>query len=54
MAAQIAVIFVQPINFNNFSTEVIDKAWNVTDIKNDYLMTSYEIKVGPKVFKILI
>ncbi|XP_058976365.1 protein late bloomer-like [Musca domestica] len=44
MAAQIAVIFVQPINFNNFSTEVIDKAWNVTDIKKDYLMTSYEIK----------
>uniref|UniRef100_A0A1L8EGA1 Putative tetraspanin 42eq n=1 Tax=Haematobia irritans TaxID=7368 RepID=A0A1L8EGA1_HAEIR len=58
MGAQIAVIFLQPIDFNKVATELIDKVWNSTDIGNDYMMTSYEIKYeccgryGPNDYKI--
>ena len=49
MLAQIAVIFLEPIDFNNISNEIISKVWD-SDMANDFKMTMYEIKVSIKPF----
>lgn len=45
MLAQIAVIVLEPVNFNNISNEIVNKVWD-SDMANDFKMTMYEIEVS--------
>ncbi|XP_037828080.1 protein late bloomer [Lucilia sericata] len=43
LLGQIAVIFLEPVNFSNIANEIINNVWN-SDMANDYKMTMYEMK----------